>query len=79
MIRFGPYRFVRHPIYTGLLGLYFGTMVVSGEMHALLGMALAAVAYWRKIRIEEAHLSQLFGPAYEEYRSATWALVPGLF
>jgi protein-S-isoprenylcysteine O-methyltransferase Ste14 len=79
MIRFGPYRFVRHPIYTGLLGLYFGTMVVSGEIHALLGMALAAFAYWRKIRIEEAHLSQLFGPAYEEYRSTTWALVPGLF
>ncbi len=79
MIRSGPYRFVRHPIYTGLLGLYFGTMIVSGEVHALLGMALAAVAYWRKIRIEEAHLTQLFGPAYEEYRTTTWALVPGLF
>lgn len=78
LVRSGPYRVVRHPVYTGLLGLYLGTAVVSGELHALLGLILVLIAYGRKIRMEEAHLRQLFGPAYDEYRTTTWALVPGI-
>ena len=78
LIRSGPYRVVRHPIYTGLLGLYLGTALVSGELHALLGLGLAALAYWRKIRLEEAHLRGVFGEKYAEYQRGTWALVPGV-
>jgi protein-S-isoprenylcysteine O-methyltransferase Ste14 len=79
LIRRGPYRWVRHPIYTALLSLYLGTALVSGEVHALLGLALAAAAYWRKIRLEEQHLAELFGPAYADYQRTTKALIPGLF
>jgi protein-S-isoprenylcysteine O-methyltransferase Ste14 len=78
LVRSGPYRVVRHPVYTGLLGLYLGTALVSGELHALLGLILVLIAYWRKIRMEESHLRELFGRAYEEYRTTTWALVPGV-
>src|SRR5271154_2768146 len=52
LIRSGPYRWVRHPIYTAWLGMFAGTAVVSGEVHALLGLALVAFAYWRKIQLE---------------------------
>jgi len=52
---------------------------VSGEWHALLGFALAAIAYWRKIRMEERAMAATFGADHEAYRRDTWALVPFLF
>ncbi len=79
LIRSGPYRVVRHPIYTGLLGMYAGAAIVSGQLHALIGLALAVGAYLRKIRLEETNLLKGFGADYRTYRSETWALFPGLF
>jgi len=79
LVRSGPYRLVRHPIYTALLGMYAGSAVVFGELHALLGLAMAAFAYGRKLRLEEANLMESFGADYRDYRGATWALLPGLF
>jgi protein-S-isoprenylcysteine O-methyltransferase Ste14 len=70
---------VRHPIYTALLCLYAGTAIVSGKLHALIGLALAILAYLRKIRLEEANLMNAFGADYRDYRRETWALLPGLF
>lgn len=79
LVRSGPYGLVRHPIYTALLAMFAGSAVVSGEWHALLGLTLAALAYGRKVRLEEANLVKSFGLAYRDYRSATWALLPWLF
>lgn len=79
LIRTGPYGLLRHPIYTGLLGMYAGTALVTGEWLALVGVAMAVFAYWRKIRLEEANLNVAFGPDYDAYRRKTWALVPGLY
>src|SRR5262245_5761153 len=78
LIRTGPYRLVRHPIYSGMLGMFLGTIVVSGELHGLLAMLIIAVAYWRKIRLEEQHLRGYFGANYDDYRKKSWALIPGL-
>ena len=79
LVRSGPYRILRHPIYTALLSLYLGTAIVSGELHALIGWVLALLAYLRKIRLEEANLLKAFGAEYRDYRGGTWALLPGLF
>jgi len=76
LIRSGPYRFVRHPIYSAVLGMFAGTALVSGDAHALLGAAIMAGAYARKIRLEERNLLEVFGPRYEEYRRSTRALIP---
>lgn len=54
LVRSGPYRRIRHPIYAGFLGMSIGTAMVSGEAHALLGLLLVVISYARKIRIEEA-------------------------
>ena len=78
LIRSGPYRIVRHPIYTAMLGMFAGSAVVSGQLHAALGLAMAVFAYWRKIRLEEANLRKAFGPVYDAYRRATGSLVPKL-
>jgi protein-S-isoprenylcysteine O-methyltransferase Ste14 len=79
LVRSGPYRRLRHPIYTGLLAMYVGQAIVTGEWLAVAGLAMAFYAYWRKIRLEEANLVVAFGADYDAYRSATWALVPGIF
>jgi protein-S-isoprenylcysteine O-methyltransferase Ste14 len=78
LVSSGPYRVIRHPIYTGILGMYVGTALVSGEVHALIAVAMISFAYWRKIRLEEETLRETFGPAYDTYRRRTWALVPWL-
>jgi len=78
LIRSGPYRFVRHPIYTAILGMFVGTAFVSGQLHALLGLGMAAFAYGRKIRLEDANLQKAFGAEYDAYRRDAGALVPRL-
>jgi len=79
LIRSGPYKLLRHPIYTAILGMSVGTALVSGHVHALVGTALVLVAYFRKIRIEESILREAFGPQYDSYRRSTLGLMPGLF
>jgi len=78
-VQSGPYRQLRHPIYSGLLGMYLATALISGEVHALAGLVLIAFAYWRKIGLEERHLRKEFGAAYEDYQKTTAALIPGIF
>ena len=78
LIRSGPYNFVRHPIYSGMLGAYAGIAIISGEVHALVGLLLACVAYWRKIRIEEQYLAAVFGSTYADYQADVSAVIPGI-
>src|SRR5262249_34573754 len=40
LIRSGPYRVLRHPIYTAMLGMFLGTAVTTGEVHALLALVI---------------------------------------
>jgi protein-S-isoprenylcysteine O-methyltransferase Ste14 len=79
LVRSGPYRMVRHPIYTAILAMYAGTTLVSGEWHALIGISLALLAYWRKMRMEEANLATAFGADYSNYRRMTWSLLPWVY
>ena len=79
LVRTGPYRFLRHPIYTAMLGMFLGTAIASSQYHALIGLALLVVAYLRKTRLEDQILAQAFGADYNAYRHHTWALVPLLF
>jgi protein-S-isoprenylcysteine O-methyltransferase Ste14 len=78
LIRTGPYRVLRHPIYSAMLGMFLGTAVVSGELHGLVGWLIISLAYWRKVRLEEQHLRNTFGVDYDDYRKKSWALIPGL-
>jgi protein-S-isoprenylcysteine O-methyltransferase Ste14 len=75
----GPYAVVRHPIYSSAFLMYGGTALASGEIHALIGIALVAIAYARKIPMEEKVLAAEFGPAWTTYRNRTKSIVPFLF
>jgi len=76
LIRTGPYRFVRHPIYSGLLLAFVGTAIVRGEWRGAAALAILFVAVWRKLKIEERFMSETFGDAYARYREEVRALIP---
>ena len=42
LVRSGPYRMLRHPIYTAMLGMFLGTAIAVSQYHALIGLALSA-------------------------------------
>jgi protein-S-isoprenylcysteine O-methyltransferase Ste14 len=79
LVRTGPYRWIRHPIYTAMLTMFLGTAIASSQYHALLGVAILFVAYIRKTRLEEEILSRTFPTDYDAYRRATWRFVPPIF
>jgi protein-S-isoprenylcysteine O-methyltransferase Ste14 len=72
----GPYRWVRHPIYTGLLMMFAGTALAVGEWRAALAVVIAAAAFWRKLGLEEALMRRQFGEAYARYAARVPALIP---
>ena len=73
----GPYRLVRHPIYTGILVATYATAGQIGAPSTLAGIALATLAFWIKARLEERFLARELGEgAYGPYRRRTPMLVP---
>ena len=78
LIQTGPYRLIRHPIYTGFLLLFLGNAVMVGDWRGLLAVAIVFVSFWRKLRLEEKWLGEHFGPAYQAYRTHTKALIPAV-
>jgi protein-S-isoprenylcysteine O-methyltransferase Ste14 len=78
LTRSGPYRMVRHPIYTGILLAVLGNAIVVAEWRGFVALALITAAFLRKIGIEEGFLTAQFGAAYARYRAEVPALIPWL-
>jgi protein-S-isoprenylcysteine O-methyltransferase Ste14 len=76
LIRSGPYRWIRHPIYTGLLLGFVGSALARDEWRGIVAVVVVAAAFWRKLRIEERWMRELFGARYDDYCRHSWALVP---
>jgi protein-S-isoprenylcysteine O-methyltransferase Ste14 len=78
LIRHGPYRFVRHPIYTGLLVMALGTAIELGQLRCWLGSVALAIGFWIKLSQEERLLLRHFPEEYPRYQKQVKALVPWL-
>ncbi|HJZ64358.1 MAG TPA: isoprenylcysteine carboxylmethyltransferase family protein [Candidatus Acidoferrum sp.] len=76
LIRRGPYRWIRHPIYTGLLASVVGTVLLQGEVRSLLGFAIILFALYRKAKREERFLSEEFGDSFAEHARRTGMFLP---
>jgi protein-S-isoprenylcysteine O-methyltransferase Ste14 len=76
LIRSGPYRRVRHPIYTGMLLAMAGTALVRGEVRGLLAFAITLAAFYTKARKEEAWLRREFGEKFEAHAQQTGMFLP---
>jgi protein-S-isoprenylcysteine O-methyltransferase Ste14 len=78
LIRHGPYRYVRHPIYSAILTMFLGSAIAIGRLGGLIGLPLVLLGVWLKLTQEEALMSEHFPAEYASYRSQVKALVPGL-
>lgn len=73
----GPYAWVRHPIYTGLLVATAGAVLASGRIARLIAWLLLVLLLWAKARWEERRLRTRF-PDYASYAACTGRLLPRL-
>ena len=74
----GPYGVTRHPIYTGLLGMTLGTVLLVGFGQWLVLLPVGLVFIEIRIHIEEGLMLATFPEAYPPYRRRVPQLVPGL-
>ena len=76
LIERGPYRFVRHPIYTGILTMFFATALAVGHLAGFAATLLMFASFWIKLRDEEKLMLQQFPEQYAAYRQRTRRIVP---
>ncbi len=76
LVTTGPYRFVRNPIYSGILLAACGMALTAGDTAALVGLALVFAALWRKALVEARLLSSEFGEQYATYARRVKKLIP---
>lgn len=76
VVRTGPYRLARHPIYTGILVALAAIVLVRADLSSLGGFVLIALGIARKIAIEETLLTGHFGDEYRAYRREVRAIIP---
>lgn len=76
LVQDGPYRNVRHPLYTGLLAATLGAALAYGFWRSLLGAALLWTAFISRSHREDALLAGQFGADFELYRGRTGQLLP---
>ena len=76
----GPYRYVRNPIYAGLLGMLLATGVAASRPLALMvGACVYCAGTVVRVRAEERLLRTAFGETWEAWAGRTPALVPGIW
>jgi len=72
----GPYRLVRHPIYTGLLAMLIGTWMENGHIAGMIGLVLAFISFWIKLNNEEEVMRKQFPDQYAAYRERVKRIIP---
>ncbi len=79
LVTAGPYRLIRHPIYSGILLMLIGTFVYYSNLIILVILALAAIMIaWRMGR-EEKIMADLFGEKYTDYMKKSKRLIPWIY
>ncbi len=77
LIRTGPYRLVRNPMYTGILIAFVGAVIAIGELLAFVALVIGIASIWIKIKSEEEILTEKFGEEYLQYkREVRAAIIP---
>ncbi|HXN74579.1 MAG TPA: isoprenylcysteine carboxylmethyltransferase family protein [Candidatus Acidoferrales bacterium] len=80
VIEVGPYRYIRHPSYTGALITITGLGLALGNWAGLIALlACIAIAYGYRIPVEESALVAALGEPYEKYIRRTYRLIPYIF
>lgn len=77
LVTHGPYRYIRHPMYTSLFGtaIAFALLTANGLV-ALTSIGSVTLMYVARVGDEEDMMLQAFGDSYEEHRRKTGRLLP---
>ena len=75
LVTSGPYRQIRHPIYSGLLLGLLGTALATNLLGLIIVPVLGGYFYYAAT-VEEKNLTDTFPTTYPAYRSATKMLIP---
>ena len=79
LVKRGPYRWLRHPAYSGsILSLVGFPLSIGTWVGALLVLFLSFTGYLHRVRIEEKALLKALGDEYRDYMQHTWRFFPGL-
>ena len=76
LVERGPYRFVRHPIYTGMLIMFFATALVQSHVAGFVGVLLMFASFWIKLDREERLMLQQFPERYAAYQQRVKRIIP---
>jgi protein-S-isoprenylcysteine O-methyltransferase Ste14 len=77
LVTSGPYRFIRHPIYTSLLCVIWAMgVMVAPPLLFVLSTVLAVVGTEIRVRVEDGLLALRFGKQFEDYRRSVAAYIP---
>ena len=72
----GPYAFVRHPIYSGMMVAMIGTALTIGTVASYIGMLAGLIALLTRVNIDEYIMSKYFNDAYSVYQRKTRKFIP---
>jgi protein-S-isoprenylcysteine O-methyltransferase Ste14 len=75
----GPFAIVRHPRYAGLLLAKLGFALVFASVFGWFSLLASLLLVRRRIRLEEAHLQEIFGPGYWAYMQRRPRMLPGIY
>ena len=76
LIERGPYRLVRHPIYTGLIAMCLATAIVLGHVGGIIGLVLVFISFWIKLSDEERVMLKQFPDQYAAYQQRVKRIIP---
>ena len=76
LVQRGPYHYVRHPIYSGLLLMVLGTALLKGRVDGFVVFAAVFIGLLIKSRMEERLMTRHFPDAYPAYRGRVKGLIP---
>ncbi|MGH7611830.1 MAG: methyltransferase family protein [Candidatus Dormibacteria bacterium] len=79
LVQTGPYRWIRHPGYTGALLTVAGCLCCCADLASWALLALPLAAYGRRVGLEERALADRFGEGYRAYAAGRKRLIPFLF
>ena len=76
LVQCGPYQFVRHPIYTGVLIMSFATALIESRLAGFVGVLLMFASFWIKLDREERLMLKQFPERYAAYKQRVKRLIP---
>ena len=79
LVTTGPYRFVRHPIYTSMILMFIGTILYYGSLFVSIFLIILTIDFVLRTKKEEEIMTGLFGEKYTDYMKRTKRLIPLIY